>query len=70
VRTKKKTFDCVEMKRRAQQKLRAEFESRRGEFSSYSDFLAATVEESPWQREVWGKARPAQRDQPDTPQES
>ncbi len=37
--TKTKTFDCVEMKRQAQARLRAEFESRKSEFESYFDFL-------------------------------
>lgn len=53
--TKAKTFDCVEMKHRAQQKLRAEYEARRGEFGSYSEFLAATINEDPWQRQLWQK---------------
>lgn len=55
MRTKAKTFDCVEMKRRAQEKLRAEYEARRGEFASYSEFLAATVTEDPWQKRLWEK---------------
>ena len=33
---KTKTFDCVEMKRRIQEGLRAEYESRRKEFPSYA----------------------------------
>ena len=53
--TKAKTFDCVEMKHRSQQKLRAEYESRRDEFDSYSDFLVATINEDPWQRQLWQK---------------
>jgi len=56
--TKAKTFDCVEMKHRAQEKLRAEYEARREEFSSYSDFLAATINEDPWQRQLWQKISP------------
>jgi len=53
--TKPKTFDCLEMKRRAQEKLRAEYEARRDEFDSYSEFLAATINEDPWQRRLWQK---------------
>ena len=49
----KKTFDCVEMKHAAQQKLRAEFESRRDEFPTYFAFLKAKATESKWQREFW-----------------
>ena len=51
--TKPKTFDCVEMKHRAQEKLRAEYEARRDEFASYSEFLEATINEHPWQRRLW-----------------
>ena len=50
---RKKAFDCVEMKRRAQEELSAEYERRRGEFASYAEFLAAKVEESPWARSAW-----------------
>lgn len=46
--TKTKTFDCVEMKRRAQRKLQEEYEARKDEFGSYYDFLAAKADESPW----------------------
>jgi hypothetical protein len=53
--SKAKTFDCVEMKHLAQRALWAEFESRRGQFASYSEFLAATINEDPWQRRLWAK---------------
>lgn len=53
--TKPKTFDCVEMKRRAQEEIMAEYEARRGEFASYSEFLEATIRESPWASAVWKK---------------
>ena len=43
---KKKAFDCVEMKRRAQEKLRAEYEARKEEFDDYYDFLEAKANES------------------------
>jgi hypothetical protein len=43
----KKTFDCVQMKREAQRRLRAEYEARREEFASYAEFIEATAEESP-----------------------
>ena len=45
-----KGFDCVEMKRRAQRELAAEYESRKGEFSSYWDFIRKTARESEWER--------------------
>ncbi len=57
---KTKTFDCVQMKHKAQQKLRAEYESRRGQFSSYFAFLEAKAAESEWQREFWAKIRAAE----------
>ena len=41
-----KTFDCVEMKRQAQGKLRAEFERRKGEFESIIEFINVKAQES------------------------
>jgi hypothetical protein len=52
---REKTFDCVEMKHKAQQELHAEYEARRNEFSSYFVFLEAKSRESVWQREFWAK---------------
>ncbi len=45
-KTKRKTFDCVEMKRRIQKELREEYEARKAEFSSYAEFINATADES------------------------
>lgn len=58
--TKNKTFDCVDMKSKAQQKLHAEYEARKGEFSSYFAFIEARTAESPWQSEFWTKVTQAQ----------
>ena len=44
--TKTKTFDCVEMKNRIQAERLAEYESRKGEFTSYVDFINARVKDS------------------------
>ena len=44
--TKSKTFDCVEFKRRAQERLMAEYEARKDEFSSEIEFLNAKADES------------------------
>lgn len=55
---KAKKFDCVEMKRQAQEKLQAEWERRKQEFPSYGAFLEAGVHESEWSRRVWERARP------------
>ncbi len=55
-----KKFDCVEMKHRAQRKLRTEYESRKDEFSSYFAFLEAKANQSKWQREFWAKVRAAE----------
>jgi hypothetical protein len=55
--TKPKTFDCVEMKRRAQEEILAEWESRKHEFSSYGAFLEATVQESEWARRTWERVQ-------------
>ena len=51
--TKSKTFDCVESKRKAQEALEKEFESRRREFASFSDFLNAKVTESTKTADIW-----------------
>ena len=53
---KAKDFDCVRMKQQAQEKLRAEYELQRGRFASYAEFLSVTVNEEPWQRQLWAKA--------------
>lgn len=55
--TNSKTFDCVEMKRQAQEEILAEWESRKGEFSSYGAFLEAVVQESEWTRKTWERAQ-------------
>lgn len=52
-----KEFDCVEMKRKAQERLLAEYEARRAEFKSYAEFLRATLKESPWASEMWERLR-------------
>lgn len=44
--TKTKTFDCVEMKNRIQAELYAEYQSRKGEFASYLDFINARSKDS------------------------
>ena len=46
MRTKPKTFDCVEMKNRIQAERLAEYETRKNEFSSYLDFVNARVKDS------------------------
>jgi len=55
--TKAKTFDCVEMKRQAQETILAEWKRRQGEFSSYGAFLEAGIRDSEWERRVWERAR-------------
>jgi hypothetical protein len=57
--TKAKTFDCVDFKRKAQERLRAEYEARRSEFPDYYDFLRAKAEESEIGRLIRGKAAKA-----------
>jgi hypothetical protein len=44
--SRKKTFDCVEMKNRIQEDLRQEYEARKAPFASYVDFLNTTANES------------------------
>ena len=60
---KTKTFDCVEMKRKAQQKLRAEYASRKSEFPSYVAFLETKARESQWQCDFWGRIEAAKKEQ-------
>lgn len=52
---KSKTFDCVQMKRKAQEALLEEFASRREEFTTLTDFLNAKVSESDWASGIWAK---------------
>lgn len=44
--TRRKTFDCVEMKNRIQAERWAEYQARKDEFSSYLDFINARVKGS------------------------
>jgi len=44
--SRKKAFDCVEMKNLIQRDLRREYEARKAEFGSYVDFLNTTTNES------------------------
>jgi len=55
MRTKTKTFDCVEMKRHIQEEIITEYEQRKDDFSSFSEFLKAT--ESDWERQMRQKLR-------------
>ncbi len=62
--TKAKKFDCVEMKRQAQEKILAEYEARKNEFSSYSEFINATVMESPWASKMWRRLKSGRKPTP------
>ena len=42
----KKTFDCVELKRRAQRQIQAEWEAQKDRFPSYGEFLEASIDQS------------------------
>jgi len=53
--TDESTSDCVEMKRRAQEELLAEYESRKNEFPTFADFLHAVADESQWIRSIRAK---------------
>lgn len=48
-----KTFDCVQMKRKAQEQIMAEWDRRKGEFSSYGEFLEDGIKQSEWGRRMW-----------------
>ena len=45
-----KTFDCVEMKRRIQKTVLAEYGRKKDEFPLFCEFLEAT--ESDWERQM------------------
>lgn len=55
MQAKTKTFDCVEMKRRAQEALLAEYRARLNEFDSLTAFLEAKAKESEWVSALWRK---------------
>ncbi len=57
--TKAKAFDCVAFKRRAQERLMAEYEERKDEFSSEIEFLNAKADESELAKAVRAKIAPA-----------
>ena len=52
-KTEPKTFDCMKAKRESQKSLENEYESRRREFASFSEFLNAKVKESEITSEIW-----------------
>jgi len=52
---KTKTFDCVDMKNRVQKKLEKEYERRKGEFTSYADFIEKKAVTSDWAKRMRGK---------------
>jgi len=51
--TKRKTFDCVEMKQKAQEEIAAQWKARGQEFVSYEAFLEAGIKQSEWGRRMW-----------------
>lgn len=61
MKTKKKTFDCIEWKDRVQRELLAEYEARKDEFASYGEFIYATADESPeiraWRERMAGTGK-------------
>jgi len=59
---KTKAFDCVEMKNRIQAERLAEYESRKGEFASYVDFINARVQDSELLKIVWQKSQNHKQD--------
>jgi len=55
MKTKTKAFDCVEMKHKAQEELLAEFERRREEFATLTEFLNAKLDESERGSAIWAR---------------
>ncbi len=56
-----KTFDCVEFKHRAQEKLMAEYEARKDEFASEIEFLNWKAERSELAKAVRAKIARAKK---------
>jgi hypothetical protein len=54
---KRKAFECVKMKHDIQAKIMAEYEARKGEFSSFVDFINTRANESPWTRKMRRRAK-------------
>lgn len=53
--TKTKAFDCVEMKRRIQSEIMAEYETPKSRFASFEDFIEAQARKSAWVRRMRAK---------------
>jgi len=58
---KKKDFDCVEMKNEIQAKILADYEEKKGEFKSFTDYVTAQCEESPWAKGIISKIKKAHK---------
>ncbi len=58
MKTGKKTFDCIRLKRRIQKELMDEYLARKDEFASYGDFIVKTADESEriraWREKIAG----------------
>ena len=54
----KEALDCVQMKNDIQAQILAEYEARKGEFTSLIDFVNKT--ESPWARKIRERIQKAQ----------
>ena len=54
---KSKAIDCVEMKRRIQAQLLAEYEAQPGKYASFSAFIRAKAAASPWSRTARRRCR-------------
>jgi hypothetical protein len=61
MKTRTKTFDCIEEKNRIQAELRREYEARKDEFSCYAEFINATAEESEEIRAYWARVAAAKK---------
>jgi len=55
--TRLKKFSCVKMKDDIQAKILGEYEARKGELSSFVDFINTRANESPWVRKMRRRAK-------------
>jgi hypothetical protein len=57
MKTRRKSFDCVEMKDRIQARILAEYEARKDRAVSFDEFVRAKANASPWVRRMKRRVR-------------
>jgi hypothetical protein len=60
-KSKKKEFDCIEMKSDIQAQMQSEYEKRKVEFNSFADYVNAQCDESAWAKSIVEKIKKSHR---------